>query len=138
MVSAGEPGAPQEGVSGYAPLIKKDMGRIRWDSPVRRIAGIIKALVSWPCACTALPNGKILKITASETDENVLLRPPGQQKRPVCGTVTGLVKDKGFIVQCSDNYLLITRVIPEGKREMSAYGFIQGRQLKIGDILGPM
>ncbi|MFH1379909.1 MAG: methionyl-tRNA formyltransferase [bacterium] len=127
-------GISQSGPVSYAPLIKKEDGRINWEDDPRTIIGKIKALIGWPYAFTTLGSGKRLKITQAQArnthDHERLTQAPG--------TVTGLVKDQGFIVQCSGAGVLILRVIPEGKKEMSAWDFLQGRKLKAGDRLGSL
>lgn len=129
-------GTSQEGQASYAPLIKKEDGKINWEkTPAEDIKNQVRALVPWPCAHTHFSDGKILKITVAEIytflDKDKLKTLHSTQP----GEIVDLVKDKGFIVKCTDTYLLITRVIPEGKKEMSAWDFINGRFVKVGDRL---
>lgn len=129
-------GTSQEGHASYAPLIKKEDGKINWEkTPAENIKNQVRALLWWPCAHTHFSDNKILKITVAEIytflDKDKLNTLHSTQ----LGEIVDLVKDKGFIVKCTDTYLLITRVIPEGKKEMSAWDFVNGRFVKIGDRL---
>lgn len=129
-------GTSQEGKASYAPLIKKEDGIIHWESSSGRyIWNQVRALLWWPCAHTHFSDNKILKVTEAEIytflDKDKLKTLHSTQP----GEIVDLVKDKGFIVKCTDTYLLITRVIPEGKKEMSACDFVNGRFIKVGDRL---
>jgi methionyl-tRNA formyltransferase len=44
--------------------------------------------------------------------------------------------DKSIYVMCSDGAIAIDRVIPEGKGQMEAAAYINGRKISVGDILG--
>ena len=50
------------------------------------------------------------------------------------GTVTALVKGRGFLVRTGDQHLLITEAQPQGKRAMSGADIINGNLLKVGDV----
>jgi methionyl-tRNA formyltransferase len=51
------------------------------------------------------------------------------------GTIVELKKDIGFIVKCGRGSLLVEEVQPEGKKTMSAWAWLQGSRLSIGDKL---
>ena len=42
---------------------------------------------------------------------------------------------KGITVACGRGKLLITELVPEGKKAMSAASFVNGRGVAVGDIL---
>ena len=79
-----------------------------------------------PLAFTKTPDGKILKIVGASISD--------KKGDGVCGEVVSL--DGAICVKCSDGVIAINTVVPEGKGKMSARDFINGRKIKVGDILG--
>jgi methionyl-tRNA formyltransferase len=51
------------------------------------------------------------------------------------GQITGIVKKIGFVIRCVKGFLLVKSVQPASKNVMSAWSFLQGQNLKIGDKL---
>lgn len=115
---------PQTGEWTEAPLLKKEDGRIFWDRhSAREILNLVRGTYEWPGA-TARVGGVRLKIRAGET------RPHGNG-RP--GEIVAVEKGRGFLVKCVSDSLLVTRVQPEGKREMDAESYWNGARLAVGD-----
>ncbi len=117
-------GAAQQGPSSYAPLLKKEDAQIHWSAPAEDIGRKIRGLVRMGAFCLT-PEGETLKITAA---------------RPLAGSGSGdsgaFIKidgREGFVVKCGSGSLLVTRVQPQGKKEMEAWAFLQGHPLKPGD-----
>jgi methionyl-tRNA formyltransferase len=125
-------GTPQLGEPSYAPGIKKEDGRISWDKAAVEIYNLARGLKIWPGAYTEIGSGKLIgkKI-------KILKSSPAAQSGAVkpAGTITEIVKQKGFLVQCGDGLLLIEEVHPENRSPMPAWAFIQGSHLGPGDIL---
>lgn len=88
----------------------------------------IRALSPEPAAY-ALLGGASLKITEAERTD---LPAEGE-----AGLVTALdAKKSGAIyVNCADFKIKLLRLIPEGKKEMSAGDFIRGRKIEAGQKL---
>ena len=125
-------GIPQSGEPSYAHCIKKEDGRISWERPAREIFNLIRGLKNWPGAFTTIGSGnikgktlKILKAT---------FQPDNAGTAPA-GTITELAKQKGFVVRCGQGSLLVEQVHPEDKNPMTAWDFIQGSHMQIGDLL---
>ena len=58
----------------------------------------------------------------------------GRLSKP--GEIVEIRRGEGFVVACGEEGLLVTRVQPEGKSIHSAYDYLQGARLKVGDIWG--
>jgi methionyl-tRNA formyltransferase len=128
-IENGEP-LPREkqddSLSCYAEKIEKDDCKIDFSVSAEAVRNKIRALAPAPYAVSRI-NGKSVKITlASLTGEST-----GKE----AGTVIA-VSPKGngkLLVATGDGVLSIDRLIPEGKKEMSAGDFVRGRGAAEGD-----
>lgn len=112
-----------EGAATFAPSLTKASGEIDWRKTAVEINNRIRALVPWPTAHTYYHN-QLLKLWRAE----VLL---GKNRLP--GEVVDMVKKAGFTVSTGRGELLLLEVQLEGKKRMSAYDFVIGHDVKIGD-----
>lgn len=114
----------------YAAKIEKSDCLIDFNQPVKQVHDVIRGLSPMPLAFTHTPDGRLLKVPAARR-----LKYEGRYGVP--GTVLSLdtSKNGGIEVACADGTLLITRVTPEGKGQMSAADYIRGRKIRVGDIL---
>jgi methionyl-tRNA formyltransferase len=104
----------------YAPLLKKDDGRIDWNRAARRIHDQVRGLAVWPVACTVL-DGQTLKVYRSRVAEGVGL--PG----------TVLRADKqGLEVACQQGSLIIEELQLAGKKRLDAASFLAGYVIPAG------
>ena len=110
----------------YAEKITKDDCLIDFKDTRRNVHNKIRGLSPIPVAFTKTPDGKILKVTKSHTSPDFF--------KGECGEVVSL--DGGIFVKCQDATIVLDEVVPEGKGKMSATAFINGRKIKVGDILG--
>ncbi len=110
----------------YAEKITKADCLINFDDTVKNVHNKVRGLSPIPVAFTKTPDGKILKVTKSHTSPDVF---DGK-----CGEVVAL--DNGIYIKCQDGTIVLDEVVPEGKGKMQASAFINGRKIKIGDILG--
>lgn len=115
---------PAEGAT-YAAKITKEDQKIDFSLPAKAVHDLIRGLSPYPGAFTALPGGKLLKITGSRVAEGVSAAP---------GTVTSL--SDGITVACGNGSVTLTEVIPEGRGKMDAMSFVRGRGVAAGDVLG--
>ena len=109
----------------YAPILKKENGVIDWKKKADEICDQIKAFDPWPVAFTYY-NGKILRITRAE---------PMAKEGCSDGKVMEIIKNRGFVVGACDGALLVTEVQPESGKKMSAWEFISGHKIEVGDVL---
>ena len=106
----------------YAAKIEKEDRLLSFDAPAAEIINKIRAFSPVPGAEATLPTGKV-KITAAKC--------AGDAPDGAPGTVSALsAKGAGTLaVNCKDGRILIERLIPEGKKEMTAGDFIRGRRI---------
>lgn len=115
--------------SNYAAKIEKSDCEIDFSRSAMEIENLVRALSPAPYAFTTL-NGKNIKIAKVHAEND------GSHED--YGTVTEMnAKGDGKIkVAAKDGSVFIDRLIPEGKKEMSAGDFVRGRGINTGDILG--
>lgn len=122
---------PQNDVEAtYAAKIEKSDCLIDFAPDVTTIHNRIRGLSPIPLAFTHTPDGKLLKVPAARR-----ARLEGSVAAP--GTVVAVsdAKNGGIEVACGQGTLLITRVTPEGKGQMSAADYVRGRKIAVGDVL---
>lgn len=124
-----------------APILKKSDGLIDWSLSNEEIIFRIKGLQPWPAAFSFL-HGRIWRFLRAEPFEDpdhlFFPLPTGReakhQRDPDPGTVTAVVRKRGFTVRTGDGHLLVTLVQPSGKRPMSGSDAINGQIVKTGDL----
>ena len=89
----------------------------------------MRSLSHTPFAFTTL-NGKNIKIAKVHTEND------GAHTDYGTVTETNAKGDGKIKVAAKDGSVFIDRLIPEGKKEMSAGDFVRGRGINTGDILG--
>lgn len=97
----------------YSHLIRKENGAIDWTKPAERLEREVRAYSDWP------------KSYATLADKDVVLT----KARVVTGTGKPgehTVIGKDLIVFCGQDALLIERLKPAGKNEMTSEAFISG------------
>lgn len=111
----------------YAPMIKKEHGRLDWSQSATTLDRHIRAMTPWPGAFTFW-DGRQLKIFAATPAQ----APVATQQPP--GTV---IQSGGAIaVTTSDGILLLGDVQLAGKRATNVAAFVRGRPHFIGTHLG--
>ena len=101
----------------FAYNIKREEEKVDFNKSSREVFNHIRGLYPFPCAYTEI-NGEIVKLCESKIGSNV----SGE-----VSTITNIYKDS-IGIKCSDKEILITRVKPSGKKEMSARDYINGRK----------
>lgn len=114
---------PQHGMPSYAPMLKKEDGRINWNKTATDIWNFVRGMFPWPGAFTNLKKER-LKI--------INVRPAQGQGIP--GRIESI--SNKLVIGTGDGLIEIIEIQPEGKRIMNAKEFIIGRRLKEGDFLG--
>jgi len=102
---------------------------VDWHFDAEKLSRMVRAYIPWPHLRTLVPDtdGKLkqLQILQAEVVEGDDAARPGQV----------LEAKKALSVECGSHALRITRVIPEGKKEMDAAAFLRGNPLPLGTIL---
>ena len=116
----------------YAPIIKKEDGRIDWSWNAVAIERRIRAFNPWPSAYTTF-EGKLLKIFKAHPEKVVTHSPI------TSGTVSGTVIEASpvhLLVATGEGQLSLLEVQLEGKRRMPIEEFLRGHAIKPGMNLG--
>ncbi|MBR2018920.1 MAG: methionyl-tRNA formyltransferase [Clostridia bacterium] len=115
-----------EALATYAAKIEKEDCVLDFARPAQAVHDRIRGLSPIPLAFTHTPDGKMLKVIASERLNETFDAP--------AGTVVSLEGGK-ITVACKEGAIALLSVLPEGKKRMSAADFINGRKLSVGDLL---
>ncbi len=110
----------------YAEKILKEDCLIDFNKSLDEIHNQIRGLSPIPLSYTKTSEGKILKVVKAHKTDKAL---KGQ-----AGEVIAL--DGAIYVSCTDGVIALDVIVPEGKGKMNAADFINGRKIKVGDILG--
>lgn len=120
-----QPEKQDDTLSSYANKIEKADCSLDFNSSSRSLFNRIRGLSPFPLAAAAC-EGTVLKIPSAECG-----RESGTYGEP--GEVLALTGGK-IEVACGTGTILITEVLPAGKKRMKASDFINGRRVKTGDI----
>ena len=101
----------------FAYNIKREEERLNFNKTAREVFNHIRGMYPFPVAYMTI-NDEIIKVCESRI---------GQTSKGEVGTISNIYKD-GLGIKCSDKEIIITRVKPRGKKEMSARDFINGRK----------
>lgn len=114
---------PQTGAPTYDSLIANNAGVIDWTKSATQIEREIRAYALWP-KCRTVLAGKDVVITAAHTTPTA-----GPEDKP--GDITVVPEAKELGVTTGNGTLWIDRLIPAGKKEMTADDFINGHKQQL-------
>jgi len=117
------PEKQDDALSCYAPMLKKEDGRIDWHRSAEEIHNQVRGLEPWPGGYTYL-DGEVLKIADTAPEEGV-----GEP-----GTVVSADPD-GVRVACGGGVLKIGELQLPGKKRLPAGEFLRGRTIRCGTRL---
>lgn len=131
LAAAGKaPRRPQAAGSGsYAGKLSKRDGAIDWAADAPTVWNRMRAVTPWPGA-TTLHEGRRLLVTAGWPHHRLAVP-------ETAGTVLA-VTCEGVMVACDPGVLLVTRVKPEGRKEMDAAAWARGARLAPGARFEPV
>lgn len=110
----------------YAKKIESSERFVDWNKEAISIHNHIRALYPWPVAETKINNLSIKLIKTKPIKE---IAP--EDKNKAAGTIVFIdKKSNSLIVKASDGALLVEKVQPSGKREMTVSEFLNGYELK--------
>ncbi|WKZ32459.1 MAG: methionyl-tRNA formyltransferase [Thermodesulfobacteriota bacterium] len=122
-----KPVPQDDSLATYAPVLKKEDGRVDWTRSGIEVKNQVRGLYPWPGAFTCR-KGSLLKIHRGMAKESAA--PAGEP-----GAVLEAGKD-GILVACGKGAFLITELQPENKKRMSAAEFVAGYRIAQGERLG--
>ncbi|MFH1519006.1 MAG: methionyl-tRNA formyltransferase [Candidatus Omnitrophota bacterium] len=105
--------------------LKKEDGRIAWESRAQDIRNLTRATLGWPSAYSYYQD-LMFKILKGDVIDQDSIDPPG--------TIVAITKE-GISVACGKGVLQIKKVKPQGKSEMDAWSFACGYRIKNGERL---
>lgn len=133
--SVAEIGIPQDAAQATrAPRLAKQDGVVDWTLPAAALERLRRALEPWPRLTTFLTRGDGQRQRLVLDDVEVL---PAAELGPVPpGTVLDTSGGRIVVACGGGTAVAITRVVPEGRRAMTAADFLRGSPLLPGAVLG--
>lgn len=120
----------------YCTIIKKEDGFINWNESAEKIERKYRAFYLWPTIFT-LCNNKNLVITKCHLLSKEMQANMKNSEKKIVGTVLGVDKKEGILIQTGDRILAVTGLKPQAKNEMDFNSFLNGnRDFLKGTILG--
>jgi methionyl-tRNA formyltransferase len=111
----------------FAPPLTREHGRIDWKTDAGSVTNLVRGLSPRPGAFTTLTNRTLKILAARPGPTGAAVAPPGTVVRA----------DKGGLwIAALPGTVELTRVQPEGNKSMSGRDLVNGRALRLGDILG--
>jgi methionyl-tRNA formyltransferase len=121
--------AQDEAGAVYARKLEKEDGLIHWDCPAQRIDCQVRGLVPWPRAFFECIGGESVQVLAARVvDADRIGGRPAE--------ILQILKDGAVQVQTGKGVLVLERLRPAGKKEMSGADYANGKRLRSGSILG--
>lgn len=112
----------------YAPLLKKEDGRIDWGKSAEEIRNQVRGMNPWPGAFTLL-EGRLLKVwdVIVEKGQGLPIEKPGRIIQ---------AGGEGILVSTGKGSLFIRELQLEGRPRTTCKAFLQGHRIKEGTVLG--
>ncbi|HVX66627.1 MAG TPA: methionyl-tRNA formyltransferase [Bryobacteraceae bacterium] len=120
---------PQEAAAAtFAPILKKEDGRIDWTRPAREIHNRARGFLPWP-GCHTLLRGRILEVRKTRVTAESFEAPPGTARAE---------RGRLLVSAGAGTTLELVEVQLEGKKQMNAAAFLNGFHLVHNELLGAM
>jgi methionyl-tRNA formyltransferase len=118
----------------YAPLLKKEDGRVEWSRSAKEIFDRMRGFAPWPGAYTTF-RGQTCQVWGEPVSKQMRKEPIEDKIGVAPGT---LVQEKGELhVACgSTTVLRVLTVKLEGRKQVTAAEFANGARLKAGERFG--
>ena len=114
----------------YCSLIGKTDGLIDWNLSAEEICRRVRGYNPWPAAYTTFGGTKLTVWDAKPFDSS------DGKPNPKSGTVTGMDKKVGILIQTGNGVLSISRLQLQAKKAMDHVSFLNGVHDFIGSTLG--
>lgn len=132
-------GRPQdEAAVTVCPLLSKEDGLIDWSRPAHELGALVRACDPWPLAHTHWEGQglSILAVDLARADAPDLLAVPSDGAPAAPGTVLGVDKRRGILVQTGEGVLFIRRLQLAARKALDWQSFINGTRGFVGSQLG--
>jgi methionyl-tRNA formyltransferase len=107
----------------YAPMLKKEDGRIDWTQSHLDVVAHIRAMNPWPGAFTQMAGRRIKVFTAA----------PGQDEAPDRPGTVCAVDEQGIHVVAGTGVVIIRELMGKSGKRLSADAFLRGHSLAVSD-----
>lgn len=109
----------------YAPLLKKQDGRIRWHTPADKLAAFIRGMTPWPGAFTFHNKNRLKILKAAPVPQDIM---------DPAGTILKAFPDELCVATAKDALSILEIQGPSGKR-LPIADFLRGYPLPAGTLL---
>lgn len=124
---------PQTGEATYCTTLKKEDGEIDWSRPAADIDALIRAFSPWPGAYTAAGDAVLIIHEARPAEGETAFGPPNSAAP---GTVLGIDKQKGILLQTGEGLLALKTLQWRTKKVLDWKSFMNGSRDFVGTRLG--
>jgi methionyl-tRNA formyltransferase len=115
----------------YAPLLKKEDGRIDWSQSAATIHNRARGFQPWPGAYTGF-RGQTLHVWRTRGQG----AGPGEARIKSQGPGGRVVSLRPLVVSCGIGEVELVEVQMEGRKRMAAGDFVNGQRVQIDEVLG--
>jgi methionyl-tRNA formyltransferase len=125
---------PQTGEAVYCFQIKKEAGLLDWSKSALEIDARIRAYTPWPLSFTRRGKDMLFILEAEPLEGQTGVEAP--PAAIAAGTVLGIDKSKGILVQTGDGILAVSRLQWQAKKALDWKSFLNGERGFVGTSLG--
>jgi methionyl-tRNA formyltransferase len=112
----------QQGDTSYAPIIKKEDGKIDWAASAEDIFNLIRGMYPWPGGQSVFQGERIIVIRSQVADADA---------RKTAGSILKIFGEELHIAT-GRGILSLQELKPEGKKAMTGAAFARGRHIREG------
>ncbi len=129
---------PQEGEASYCRILEKEDGLIDWGAGVLDIDAKVRAFTPWPGAFTQLRGQRLAVLESYPYPGVTFAAGPGSLdfENAAPGTLLGLDKSRGIMVQTKDGLIALRRLQIQNKKALPYREFANGIRSFAGTVLG--
>ena len=133
-----EQGRPQEGEPSYCTMLRKEDGLVDWMAPVLDIDAKVRAFYPWPMAFTYFRGMRLNILEVFPYPHITFAAGPGSLdfEDAAPGTLLGLDKSRGIMVQTVDGLIALRRLQLQQKKALPYREFANGIRDLAGTVLG--
>lgn len=118
---------PQDGTKAtYCTMLKKEDGRIDWSQGAADIDARIRAYSPWPGAFTSVGGVQLKLLKAAVYNEGAECAAAGCAEKAAAGTVAGVDKKAGILIQTGCGVLAVSELQWQAKKAMDFKAFLNG------------
>jgi methionyl-tRNA formyltransferase len=127
----------QEGEPSYCSLLRKEDGLVDWHAPLLDIDSKIRAFYPWPGAYTYLRDMRLNILDAFPYPHVTFAAGPSSLdfEDALPGTILGLDKSRGIMVQTTDGLIALRRLQVQHKKALPYREFANGIRNLVGAVL---